>query len=403
MIQLLSFDELDLPIIESDVTELAKSIQDKGLLHPITVQKMNGKYKIIAGFKRAWAVKINGTPAIECKIIETELDALGAEELNLHENLKRANLPWYEEVQMTKRLHEVMQKKFGASNAKGGRKKKGSWSIRDTAKELGKAMGGVVEAVMLAKAIEQDSRLKNVKDKTTALKMARNFKKRYEQESEAGNTIASLNEIDSIYCANSVYFLKGYPDNCFDGCLTDPPWLKFNDRKEYIKDDETDLVFKEIFRVLKNDSFLVLFVGIDDWVYYKSFLSACGFKVQSYPLIWVKKNIVSMGTRAWEFHRDFEFLTVAVKGSPALLNSGVNSSILDFAPIPSVKLVHPNEKPTSVLEHLLRLISSSGALILDPFAGSGSTLQACKNTCRKFIGIERNPDIFYPTKKRLGL
>lgn len=52
---------------------------------------------------------------------------------------------------------------------------------------------------------------------------------------------------------------------------------------------------------------------------------------------------------------------------------------------------HPTSKPVNVLMDLIRLISSEGDFILDPFAGTGSTLVACMRTGRRFIGVEIDP------------
>lgn len=49
---------------------------------------------------------------------------------------------------------------------------------------------------------------------------------------------------------------------------------------------------------------------------------------------------------------------------------------------------HPNGKPESVVRDLMRRLSPPGALILDPFMGSGTTLRAAKDLGRRAIGIE---------------
>ena len=50
--------------------------------------------------------------------------------------------------------------------------------------------------------------------------------------------------------------------------------------------------------------------------------------------------------------------------------------------------VHPTQKPTNLLEWLIKTYSNENDLVLDNCMGSGSTGVACKNTNRKFIGIE---------------
>jgi DNA modification methylase len=53
---------------------------------------------------------------------------------------------------------------------------------------------------------------------------------------------------------------------------------------------------------------------------------------------------------------------------------------------------HPTVKPLSLMEYLVKLVSREGQLILDPFAGSGTTLMACKKLKRNYIGIEREAE-----------
>jgi site-specific DNA-methyltransferase (adenine-specific) len=52
---------------------------------------------------------------------------------------------------------------------------------------------------------------------------------------------------------------------------------------------------------------------------------------------------------------------------------------------------HPCEKPQALLRHIITSSTKPGAVVLDSFAGSGSTGQACLALDREFIGIERCP------------
>ena len=64
---------------------------------------------------------------------------------------------------------------------------------------------------------------------------------------------------------------------------------------------------------------------------------------------------------------------------------------------------HPTVKPIALMEYIVKLVSREGAVVLDPFAGSGSTLLACKNLSRDYIGIEREADYIKIIKSRLDI
>jgi site-specific DNA-methyltransferase (adenine-specific) len=52
---------------------------------------------------------------------------------------------------------------------------------------------------------------------------------------------------------------------------------------------------------------------------------------------------------------------------------------------------HPTVKPLALMEWLVRLACPAGGLVLDPFAGSGTTILACLRTDRRCLAIEREP------------
>jgi ParB family transcriptional regulator, chromosome partitioning protein len=74
----------------SDTDELAKSIEQKGLLQPILVRTMDGYFEVVAGNRRYCACKSLGWKKITCHIIE--LDDRQAFEVSLIENIQRMTL-----------------------------------------------------------------------------------------------------------------------------------------------------------------------------------------------------------------------------------------------------------------------------------------------------------------------
>lgn len=66
-----------------------------------------------------------------------------------------------------------------------------------------------------------------------------------------------------------------------------------------------------------------------------------------------------------------------------------------------VKNNHPTVKPLSLMRYLITLVTQPNGLVMDMFAGSGSTLVACKQLKMNFIGFELNPDYCKIAEKRI--
>jgi len=56
----------------------------------------------------------------------------------------------------------------------------------------------------------------------------------------------------------------------------------------------------------------------------------------------------------------------------------------------------------SLLRHLIEIHTNKDDLILDPFAGSGTSIQSARELGRKYIGIEINPEYIKLIEKRLA-
>ncbi len=64
---------------------------------------------------------------------------------------------------------------------------------------------------------------------------------------------------------------------------------------------------------------------------------------------------------------------------------------------------HPTQKPEKLIAKLILASSNEGDIVLDPFAGSGTTAVVAKKLNRKFIAIEQNKDYCALTQKRLEM
>lgn len=389
-----------------EYNNIKESVKSLGLfLHPVTLRRLpfdgNGdKYELKSGKKRLRIAKELGHELIPAIILPPTMSDDLVQEVHIHENLRRSNLPWYEVAQLEAELHRLRISQHGQRSD--GRPKSGSeaqWSIRDTARELGRAFGTVSESIKLDDAIRNNPQLKKVKDRPTAMKLIREATKR--ELAIQDQAMPSEFEMNQVFCGDSLDILKMLPDNTFDACITDPPWLEYKDEK-LVRDGSTLEVFRELYRVLKPNAFLYAIMSTPDFYEYTPFLRSCGYSVQKWPLIWDKQSNITHGRRPWEYARDFEPILLAAKGSPILTQSTEPSAIFHFPALHPSKLIHPNEKPIELLKKIIVQCSYEGAKIIDPFAGSGVTLQAAKELSREYIGIERDHAFFKQIERRLA-
>jgi ParB family chromosome partitioning protein len=105
-----------------DLSELTASIREKGVLEPILVRQVGGRFQIIAGERRFRAASEAGLAEIPCIVREsTDAEMM---ELALVENLQRQDLSPFEEADGLQTLvatygytHEMMAEKLGKSRS----------------------------------------------------------------------------------------------------------------------------------------------------------------------------------------------------------------------------------------------------------------------------------------------
>ncbi|WP_317178483.1 site-specific DNA-methyltransferase [Pectobacterium sp. HCp5_1] len=78
------------------------------------------------------------------------------------------------------------------------------------------------------------------------------------------------------------------------------------------------------------------------------------------------------------------------------------NNVLEIGMSPREGGFHDAQKPVKLLETLISLVTIPGQVVLDPFAGSGSTAIAARNIGRDFIMIEKDMGIFSIMNERLN-
>lgn len=180
--------------------------------------------------------------------------------------------------------------------------------------------------------------------------------------------------------------LPSLPSASVDAAITDPPYgVRYRDRtgRRVANDDDLHRIlgaFAEIARVLKPDTFCISFYG---WNRIDAFFHAWG-EAGLHPvghLVWTKGYASS--ARFLEARHEQAYLLA--KGNP----------LRPAVPPPDVQpweytgnVAHPTEKAVGILRPLVAAFTPPGGVVLDPFAGSGSTLVAAALAGRQYLGIE---------------
>lgn len=207
------------------------------------------------------------------------------------------------------------------------------------------------------------------------------------------------NVSNQVFCGDCRETMRRFPDGSVDLVVTDPPYLvnyRSRDDRRIVNDDNNKWLmptFSQIYRVLKMNRFCVSFYG---WSKAERFLwtwKKIGFRPVAH-LVWVK-DYSSQDKIVRYFH---ELAYVLSKGEPARPNMAIKDA-LDWNY--TGNKLHPTQKPVMAILPLIMAFSNKDEIVLDPFAGSGTTLIAAKQLGRRYIGIEIDRKYFNAMKERL--
>lgn len=192
--------------------------------------------------------------------------------------------------------------------------------------------------------------------------------------------------VPRVIHGNCIDAMRSMPAASVDFILTDPPYItRYRDRhgRTVANDDNStwlDRSFAEMHRVLRPHAYAVSFYG---WPKIDLFAAAwhrAGFRIGGH-LVFRKRYTTKTALVKYQHEQAF----LLVKGNPPPPKSPP-PDVLDWDY--TGNRLHPTQKPLTVLKPLVRAFSHRGQHVLDPFAGSGSTLIAASALGRHATGIE---------------
>lgn len=172
---------------------------------------------------------------------------------------------------------------------------------------------------------------------------------------------------------------------------------------ETIEEDKNLLTdwLRESYRILKEGSAIYIFAHWTKWGNVFDAAENVGFHNKN--MIVLNKSNHGMGDLKGSYAPKHELLLFATKGKHQLrfpqgrINDIWNVSV-KFS---GTRRFHPNEKPYSWIIPAIENSSDVGAVVLDPFMGSGTTGIAAISMNRKFIGMEKDPEYFKIAEQRI--
>jgi len=239
-------------------------------------------------------------------------------------------------------------------------------------------------------------------------------------------------ELNKCHCMDCREFLKHFPDQFFDCVASDVPykivtggariseesiekfgktdpkgifnrcvvndklkqkWLKKSadaDNALFVSEgklfEHCEIKFEEwlpeVYRVLKDGSHAYFMVNSRNLTELQTKAEQYGFKFMNL-LVWVKNN----ATPNKYYMQQCEFILMMRKGYAKNINNMGATNVFNIPNIIGNKF-HPTEKPIGLMKQLIMQSTQPGDVVLEPFAGSGSTCVAAKELGIDFAACE---------------
>lgn len=376
---------------EKTVAGIVESLERFGQLQPIIIEK---DMSLVDGLHRLEAMKKSGCANIAA-VFSEDADDLFLREMELEVNIRRKEMTWQERERAIVALHEM---KMSTDP---------TWTAAQTS-ALANTYGGetISRSIKLVKMMDAFPELATAKSVHQATSWGNAKAAAVLRVFEVKNNTIDFSDIESkIVLGDSVEVIKSVPDNSFRAIITDPPFGVNYDNRVTAKigtisdyEDSEDSYERllsmapDLYRVLKEDGWLIWFFGISWYSRVKEVFRDVGFIVDEIPVIWDRSDGRTYTTRPDRyFGRGYDVALHCIKGSPEMIQRS-KSNVLRIPPLTASDKELLVERPVELYEELIRRLTVPGEKVADFFVGSGSCPAACAKLGRDYFGVERDAE-----------
>ena len=227
-------------------------------------------------------------------------------------------------------------------------------------------------------------------------------------------------EINKIHNQDCFSLFNELKQSSIDLILTDPPYTiskdtGFSSVKNGVKRFAVSMDFgswdKEQVDLLQmcNSFYDLIRVGGTCIVFYdiwkitelKSAMELSGFKMLRL-IQWEKSNPVPLNSSVNYLTNSREIAILGVKGGKPTFNSKYDTGVYTYPIEHGRHRFHPTQKPYNLIKDLVLKHSNKDDIVLDPFMGSGTTVVACVDTDRQYIGCEIDSEYYKLANDRIN-
>jgi site-specific DNA-methyltransferase (adenine-specific) len=380
---------------------------------------VNEKNELIAGYRRIKACKLLGWKEIPVNRINLD-DVMRGEN---DENTWRKDFNAEERVAIGGALEErekelAKKRMIGAGIAK---KKGEKITSEKFAEDTGRALEKVANIVGWSRPTYEKAKAVVEAAETNAEKFNdlrenlddgiescfKELQRRQELEKRRIE-VKNAPKLKNLILGDAVEKIEEIPDGSIDLLFTDPPYgrtvmgvvgrgmtrkLKEGDRWDYLFQNDPaifpllDKLFEKAVRKLKPDAHVYIYTN---WQSLGELIGVVGKHLTVKNCI-VNHYGVSLGTRDnTNYRNSYNLILFATNGGRRKLGGLWPSNHIATKRMAEIKH-HPAEKSVETCEMVIKNSTVEGETVLDPFAGSGTTLVAAENLGRNWIGIEIDP------------